>query len=87
MVSPDEDAFEDAMREQLADLLDTTTFNVRDLRLDRGSVVVQFEAAAYDDGEEGELKKSYADLADMFKDGDVVLVRRRYGRRTHTHKK
>ena len=67
-------AFEKSLRKQLAALLSTSSFNVRNLNAEAGSILVDFEAAAYEEDEKGQMQKSYDDLAKMFQDGTVKLV-------------
>lgn len=61
------------MKLQLADLLTTNVWNVRNLEASSGSVVVDYELVGIEDHEAGELAKSYDDLVKMFQDGKVRL--------------
>ncbi len=66
--------FVEAIQEQLADLLSTTQQNIDHLEVSSGSIVVDFTLAAYDGDDVSQFKKSYDDLAEAFKKGDVELV-------------
>ena len=79
LVGDDKPGFLAIVQTQMAQLLNT---EIRNMPLERmnarpGSTIVTMQILGYTDEEAAELETSYSDLAQMFEDGDVELVRER----------
>ena len=76
LVGTNKEGFLVHIRGQLADLFNTELKNIplEDMDARSGSTIVTMKVLGYTDEEAAELETSYADLAEMFENGDVQIV-------------
>ena len=68
-----ESAFLAKLRKQIANVLNTSESNIRQLRVERGSVLVFFRLVGFKD-EAGALAESYKDFVNLLESGKWTLV-------------
>ena len=61
------------MRKQIATVLSTNEGNIRQLKVEKGSIMVFFRLVGYQD-EAGDLANSYKQLVDILAKGSLKLV-------------
>jgi len=70
----DVDKFTFFMRKQLSEVFETTQWNIVNLEVDEGSIIITGSLAAYNKDEEDQLGPNFANVDEKFRKGNVDLV-------------